>query len=294
MLNFEFLVQIVISSLQTGAIYALVALSYIVIINATGILSFAQGEWLMAGAMIGVVALLRLNLPYAAIFLGAVIVVGLLSLGSERLLVRPLLNRGAPIISLIVMLLGVMIVVRNGTGLLLGKAPISMPLPFGGTPIRFTESIFIMPQTLFIYVTVGAIFLGIWFFFEKTRLGTAAKVVAIDPEAARLMGVNIQRVVLLSFLAGGAIAAVGGLLMAPLSSAIFTMGLIPAVKGFVAMVIGGVGSPLGALVGGLTLALVEGFAANYISTTWAEAIALVILIVMLLVRPSGIFRSIHG
>ena len=108
------------------------------------------------------------------------------------------------------------------------------------------------------------------------------------------MGVNIQRVVLLSFLAGGAIAAVGGLLMAPLSSAIFTMGLIPAVKGFVAMVIGGVGSPLGALVGGLTLALVEGFAANYISTTWAEAIALVILIVMLLVRPSGIFRSIHG
>lgn len=290
----DFIFQIVVSSLQTGAIYALLALSYIVIINATGILSFAQGEWLMAGAMIGVFALLKLNVPYAAMFVGAMIIVGLLSLGSERLFVRPLIKRGAPIISLIVMLLGVMIVVRNGAGLIFGKTPISMPLPFGTTPLRLTESLSLMPQTLFIYVAVGLVFLGIWFFFEKTRLGTAAKVVAIDPEAARLMGVNIQRVVMLSFLAGGAIAALGGLLMAPLSAAIFTLGLTPAVKGFVAMVIGGVGSPLGALVGGLSLALIEGFAANYISSTWAEAIALVILIVMLLVRPSGIFKSIHS
>lgn len=290
----EFLIQIVTSSLQTGAIYALVALSYIVIINATGILSFAQGEWLMVGAMVGVFGLSKLNLPYAAMFVLVVVFVGLLSLGSERLLVRPLINRGAPIISLIVMLLGVMIVVRNGVGLILGKAPFPMPLPFGTTPLKIGDSLSLMPQTVFIYVVVGVIFAGTWFFFEKTRLGLAAKVVAIDPEAARLMGVNIQRVVMVSFLIGGAIAACAGLLIAPLSSAIFTMGIIPAVKGFVAMVIGGVGSPLGALIGGLSLALLEGFAANYISTTWSEAIALVIMIVMLLVRPSGIFKSIHG
>lgn len=291
-MDWETIVQLLFASFQTGSIYALVALSYVVILNATGILNFAQGECLMLGAMAGVALLVGARLPYPVMFVAAIAVVALLSVLSERMVVRPLVRRGAPLIALILVLLGVMMVFRHATGLILGKRPQFAEAPFGLEPIKLTSSLLILPQTIFIYLTVALVFLAIWFFFERTRVGMMVKIVGIDAEAARLVGVNMELVTVLAFAAGGAIAAIGGLLMAPLSAASFYMGLTPGVKGFVAMVIGGVGSPVGALLGGIVLALVETLAASYLSSAYADGIAFLVLLLMLFFRPAGIMGSL--
>jgi branched-chain amino acid transport system permease protein len=286
----ESLAQVAISGLQAGCIYALMALSYLVILNATGILNFAQGEWMMLAAVLGFV-LLAAGMPYPLVILTSVLAATALALLAERLVVRPLTNRHAPHTVLLISLFGVLLVARYGAGSLFDRQEHPLPGPLGSDPLRLAAGLFILPQTLLVYAATAAIFGAVWLFLQRTWLGRSLRVAAIDPLAAEGVGVNLGQVRLVAFGLGGIIAALVGWLYGPLYAAGYLIGIVPGIKGFIALIIGGTVSVGGALVGGLVLGLIEAAAARYLPSVYSEAVAFLALMVVLFARPSGLLGS---
>lgn len=283
----EFLPLILLSGLQVGCIYAMMALSYYVIINATGILNFAQGEWMMLSAIFGVL-LFAAKMPYIVVVLLAVGGATGVSLLAERLVIRPLQARHADVHILVVALLAILVVVRYGTGVLFGREEVRLPGPLAEAPIVLGDNLFVLPQTLFVLATTAATFLALWLFLHRTTFGRSFRIAAIDPLGAQIVGVDLGRVRFAAFAIGGFIAALLAWLFGPLHAAGYLMGEAPGVKGFIALIIGGLASPLGALAGGLALGLFEVAAAYYIGSLYSEAIAFAMLMLFLFVRPKGI------
>jgi branched-chain amino acid transport system permease protein len=281
--------QVMISGLQVGCIYALMALSFYVIQSATGILNFAQGEWLMISSVLGVVLLAFM--PFAVAFILAVLLTTGLALLSERLVIRPLQKRNANLVTVILSLLGIMIVARYGTGLLFGQEEYPLPGLLGSDIIAIGDSVFLQPQTMVIYATTAIVFASVYIYMQRTWLGRSLRVAAIDPLGAALIGVDLQQVRTIAFGLGGLIAAITGWLYAPLYAAGYMVGIVPGVKGFVVMVIGGMASPLGSLIGGIALGLIEVASARYLSSLYSEAIGFVVLMGVLFVRPEGIIAT---
>jgi branched-chain amino acid transport system permease protein len=284
------LAQVLIGGLQTGGIYALIALSYYVILSATGILNFAQGEWMMLAAVFGVV-LLNAGLPYGVAVLISIAAATVLALAAERLIIRPLqARRASPGMQLLV-LFAVLIVVRHSTANLFGPQDYPLPGPLSDRPLILGHGLFIRPQTFVVYGAVVIVFVAMWWFMRRTWLGRTLRVAAIDTVGAQLIGIDLGRVRLTAFFIGGLIAALTGWVYGPLFAASYAMGDAPGIKGFIALIIGGVGSPLGALVGGLGLAILELATARYASSLWSEAVSFLVLIAVLLVRPNGLIAT---
>ncbi len=281
------LAQVLIGGLQTGGIYALMALSYYVIISATGILHFAQGEWMMLAAVFGVV-LLGLGLPYALVVVISILIATAVALSAERLVIRPLQARNASHGMLLLVLFAVLIVVRHITAHLFGPADHNLPGPLPDEPIIMGNGLFILPQTFVVLVTVIGVFLAVWWFMRWTWAGRSLRVAAINPLGAQLIGIDLGRVRLMAFGIGGLIAALTGWLYGPLFAASYAMGNAPGIKGFIALIIGGIGSPVGALIGGLSLGVLELATARYTSSLWSEAVSFLVLIAVLLLRPNGL------
>ena len=216
---------LVIAGLQVGCIYATLALSYYVITRATGILNFAQGEWMMLAAVLGA-SLLSLRLPYAVAVFASVVLSALVAVAAERLIIRPLENRKAPLDTLIVALLGIMIVVRYGTGLWYGHEEHPLPGPLGVNPMVFADGIVLLPQTLLVFAATAALFIAFWALDRYTRLGLTLRVAAIDSVGAQLCGISLSQVRLVAFGLGGLIAAVVGWLYAPLYAAGYLIGAV--------------------------------------------------------------------
>ncbi len=286
----EFLPLIVLSGLQVGCVYAMMALSYFVIINATGIANFALGEWMMLAAVVGA-AMLAAALPYPAALLGSIAIATAVSLVAERLVIRPLQRRNADINILVVALLGVLVVVRHSAGLIFGREEVRLPGPLPEAPIILGENLFVLPQTLFVFAVTAATFLGLLLFLHRTSFGRSFRIAAIDPLGAQIVGVNLAKVRFAAFAIGGLIAAILGWLYGPLHAAGNLMGEAPGVKGFIALIIGSLVSPLGALTGGLLLGLFEVATAYYIGSIYSEGIAFAMLMLFLFVRPQGIIAS---
>jgi len=286
----EFLPLILLSGLQVGCVYAMMALSYFVIINATGILNFAQGEWMMLSAVFGA-ALLTANLPYPLAVLCAIGGATGISLVFERLIIRPLQNRNADINTLVVALLGILVVTRYSTGLIFGREEVRLDGPLPQVPIVLGEILFVLPQTLFIYAATAASFIAIWLFLHRTTFGRSFRIAAIDPLGAQIVGVDLGRVRVAAFAIGGLIAAILAWLYGPLYAAGYLMGEAPGVKGFIALIVGGLVSPLGALTGGLLLGVFEVATAYYIGSLYSEGIAFIMLMLFLFVRPQGLIAS---
>jgi branched-chain amino acid transport system permease protein len=280
-------VQVMLSGLQIGSIYALLALSYYVIIIGTGILNFAQGEWMMVSGVLGV-TLLSLGLPYSVAFCGGIAGATALALASERLVIRPLQQRRASEAITLLALFGIMLVVRYGTGIIHGRLDEPLPAPAGNHVFRLGTNVFVFAQSLLIYGVTTAIFVGVGLWLRLTWLGRSLRVTAIDPMAATLVGVDLNTIRTLAFGLGGLIAAVVAWLYAPLYAVGYLTGAIPGIKGFIALFIGGTSSPLGPLVGGLLLGIVEVAAARYLPSIYAEGIAFALLMVILFVCPSGL------
>jgi len=281
------LAQVLIGGLQTGGIYALLALSYYVILGATGILNFAQGEWMMLAAVVGVV-LLELGAPYPLAVVMSIAAATAAALMAERLVIRPMQARHASHGMLLVVLFAVLIVVRHSTAHLFGPADHPLPGPLPDRIIFLGDSLFIRPQTVVVYVCVAAVFIAVWWFMHRTWPGRSLRVAAIDPVGAQLIGIDLGRVRFIAFGLGGLIAALTGWLYGPLFAASYAIGNAPGIKGFIALILGGIGSPLGALVGGLSLGILELAAARYASSLWSEAVSFLILIAVLMLRPSGL------
>jgi len=284
--------ELAVGAAASGCVYGLIALAYLLIIRPTGIINFAVGEWAMVGAFGGFLLLTKYEWPYPlgmAAVLAFMFVVGW---ATERIVVRPLVEKGAPLLAPILALLGMLVVFRESVSVSFPPDPHPVPYAFGiGRlelgPVGGTyQSFFIIALTLIVFI-------GVWLFFERTVAGKAFQAVALHRRAAALMGINLSRVTALSFGAGGVVAGLGGLLVAPNVSAHYLMGVPLAIQGFTALVIGGVGRVEGALLGGMVLAFAEQFTVRYapIPSGYAQGVPLLLLMVFLLVRPTGLLKA---
>ncbi len=288
------LLELAVSATASGCIYALVALAYLLILRPTSIINFAIGEWAATGAFIGVAVLTplvwpRLEGPYGLALLAVPAVLGVLGWLVEALTVRPLIRRGANITSPILALLGVLVIFRESLTILFGADPLPSPPPLGFKRVVFGPFAGVSQQFLIIAATF-ALFAATWLFFERTIWGRAFEAVALNRRAAALMGINLRRVTTLAFVSGAMVAGLAGLLMSPLTSAYYMMGLPLAIQGFTALVIGGVGRVEGALLGGIVLAFAEQLGARYlpIPSGLTLGFPFVLMIVFLFLRPSGL------
>jgi branched-chain amino acid transport system permease protein len=276
------LLELSLSATASGCIYALVALAYLLMIRPTGIINFAVGEWAMVGAFGGYLLLAKHELPYPvgmAAILGFMLVVGW---ATERISVRPLVEKGAPILAPILALLGMLVVFRE-----------SISLGFGPDPHQVPEPVDFQHLKYFMIGATAAVFIAAWLFFEKTLWGKSFEAVSLNRRAAALVGINLSRVTAASFAGGAAVAGFAGLLVAPNISAHYLMGVPLAVQGFTALVIGGVGRVEGALLGGLLVAFAEQLTVRYapIPPGYAQGVPLLLLMLFLLVRPTGLLRA---
>jgi branched-chain amino acid transport system permease protein len=291
------LMELAVGAAAGGCIYGLVALAYLVVLRPTGIINFAVGDWATVAAFGGFVALSALELPYLA---GMALVIGgafLLGWLTERVAVRPLIERGAPVLAPILALLGMLVVLREAVSVGFGPDPHPVPQAFGFGRLELGPLAGITLagsyQSFYTIAVTGAVFGGVWLFFERTLAGKCFEAVAIDRRAAALMGIDLRRVSALAFGAGGAIAGLAGLLVAPNTSAHYLMGVPLAIQGFTALVVGGVGRVEGALVGGLVLSFAEQLTVRYapVPAGLAQGVPLVLLILFLLVRPTGLLKA---
>jgi branched-chain amino acid transport system permease protein len=274
--------ELSISAAASGCIYALVALAYLLMIRPTGIINFAVGEWAMVGAFAGFLFFSKIQLPYPvglAAILGFMLLVGW---ATERIAVRPLVERGAPLLAPILALLGMLVVFRESISLGFGPDPHQVPEPVGFEYLKY----FMIGTTLLVFALV-------WLFFERTVWGKSFEAVSLNRKAAALVGINLSGVTAASFAGGAAAAGLAGLLVAPNVSAHYLMGVPLAIQGFTALVIGGVGRVEGALLGGLLVAFAEQLTVRYapIPSGYAQGVPLLLLMIFLLARPTGLLRA---
>ncbi|MBI2954075.1 MAG: branched-chain amino acid ABC transporter permease [Chloroflexi bacterium] len=282
---YQQVLQYLMTGVTVGSIYAIIALGFVVIYNVTGIINFAQGEFVMLGAMI-MVSLYKNQVPMVAAFVIAVLLTTIIGAALERLAIRP--AKGASIVTLIIITIGASITIR-GLGLITwGPNTSSLPAFSGDAPLVIgTASI--VPQTLWVLVTTAILLIALYLFFERTLLGKAMRACAINMSAARLMGISPSVMAMVSFALSASLGAVGGVVMAPTTLATYDMGTMLALKGFVAAIIGGMSSTPGAVAGGLLVGVLESMGAGLISSGYKDAIAFVVLFLVLFVRPNGIF-----
>ena len=279
------LLQFVFSGMTVGAVYALVALGFTIIFNASGVVNFAQGEFVMLGGMITVFAHASgLPLPLAALI--AVAVTAAVGVALDRLAIEP--ARGAPVVSLIIITIGASIFIRGASQLVFDKQIHSFPAFSGDDPIHVLGAT-ILTQSLWVIGGAIAIFVGLWLFFTKTLLGRAVLATSNNRLAAQLVGINTKFVMTLSFALSAAIGALGGVLVTPITLTSYDVGLALALKGFAAAMLGGMGNPKGAFVGGLLLGLLEALTAGYLSSQYKDAAAFIIILAVLFFMPQGLF-----
>ncbi len=280
----EFL-QFLFSGLMIGSIYALVALGFTLIYNASDVINFAQGEFVMIGGMVTFFAVAAgIPLPFAALLALAVAVV--VGIALHRLAIEP--AKGASPVTLIIITIGASIFLRGVAAVVFDKNFHSYPAFAGSDPIRIGGAT-ILPQSVIVLAGTLAIVVALWAIMSKTMIGKAMIATAANRLAARLVGINTAAIVGVSFILSAAIGAIGGILVTPISLTNYDVGTLLALKGFAAAMLGGMGHPFGAVVGGLIVGLLETFGAGYISSSYKDAIAFLVILGVLFVMPQGLF-----
>jgi branched-chain amino acid transport system permease protein len=278
------LLQYLISGLTNGAIYALIALGFGIIYNATTIINFAQGEMVMLGALCAIsIYHLAPSLPLA--FFGGMALGAVVGLVFERLALRPV--RDPSPITLIIITVGGAVLIKGVAMLIWGKDAFPLPPFSGDAPIHMGTAT-ILPQNLWVMGITAALVLGLEAFFRLTLMGKAMRACAYNTKAARLVGISAGRMVQLSFGLAAALGAGAGILIAPLTLGVYDMGTMLGLKGFSAAIIGGLGSLMGGVLGGLVLGVAEALATGLISSGYRDAVAFLLLLVVLFLRPQGL------
>ena len=283
----EQLLQYLVSGLTNGAIYALLAVGFVVIYNVTDILNFAQGENAMLGALLMITLHGQLGWPLIPAFLCAVALVALLGGTIYRLILWP--ARHAPPLNALILTLGVSIVIK-GLGLVYwGSDPYALAPFSSGQPVQILSAV-VPRQSLWVMGTMAVCVLGLYLFFQHTGLGRMVRACSVNRVAAPLMGIHLGAMATITFALGSALGAVGGAVVAPLTLATYAMGSMLGLKGIVAALMGGLTSAPRALAGGLLLGVLESLAAGLISSGAKNAIAFAILVLILFLRPGGLAR----
>ena len=290
----DIFLQQLVNGLTIGSMFALVALGYTMVYGVMKLINFAHGDLVAMSAFVGLsiyTQVLGSRTPslwvVVVIFVLTALVIALVGVALERIAYRPL--RHAPRLSAVVSALGASLVIQNGIMLLWGPSMRIFPADIipgitwnvGGVVISLIQ--------LLILVISLVLMVGLYFFIDKTKIGTAIRASSIDQDTARLMGINVNTIILAIFVIGSALGAVGGLFIGLYYRGIyFNMGWNYGLYAFVAAIIGGIGNIPGAMLGGLLLGLFKAFIAGYVSSTWADAFTFIMLIVILIVRPTGI------
>ncbi|HWJ03444.1 MAG TPA: branched-chain amino acid ABC transporter permease [Verrucomicrobiae bacterium] len=283
----EVFFQQVINGLSVGSIYALIALGYTMVYGIIRLINFAHGDVFMVGAYIGFFATTSLGLPFIPALLLAMALCALLGFTIERIAYKPLRNH--PRIAALITAIGMSLLLEYGGMLIVGPQVRTFPEVFSETQYNLGGVIFKFGDVVMILTSIVLMVL-LQFIVHYTKTGKAMRAVSHDYQAALLMGINVNNTISATFAIGSALAGAGGVLIGVYYNSIDPlMGIIPGLKAFVAAVLGGIGIIPGAMVGGLFLGLVEAFVSWAGYSTWRDAVAFAILIIVLIVKPAGLF-----
>ncbi|HIP30889.1 MAG TPA: branched-chain amino acid ABC transporter permease [Sulfurospirillum arcachonense] len=278
-----------LSGVTVGFIYTLVGLGFTVIYNSSGIINFSQGEFVMAGGM-STVFLIYAGLPLGVAFVLAILITSMIGIVLYKLIS---FSRDSSQISLIILTLGFAIFLRGLAQIIFDKQLHTMPSFVGEGAFEIFETT-LSYQALLIMVVASAIVISLYLFFQKTKTGQAMVAASNNVDAAKLMGINIKKILILNFAISAVIASIGGILLTPITSTSYEVGIMLGLKGFCAAIIGGLGTPFGAVAGGLLLGILESLVAGYISSEYKDAVAFVVLLAILFFMPGGIFGNLKS
>ena len=278
------LLQFLISGLTVGSIYALVALGFSIIYNASDVVNFAQGEFVMIGAM-SAIFLLHDGLPYPVAVFCAISITVLVGLALDKLAIEPAKN--ATVVSTIIITIGASIFLRGAALLIWGKEIYALPPFTGDTPITIGTAT-ILPQNIWVMAGTAAAVFAVKYFFDKTLMGKAIMACSFNKKAAFLVGINVKQMLLVSYGLSAALGSAAGVLVTPITFMSYNSGVMLGLKGFCAAILGGMGNSSGAVAGGLLLGLIETVGAGFISSGYKDAIAFFVIMLVLFFRPSGI------
>jgi len=279
--------QFLYSGMTVGSAYALAALGFTIIYNTSGVINFAQGEFIMLGGMLAAM-MAGAGVPLPLAIIGAVILTAIVGLVMEKAVIEPAQN--AQVVTLIIITIGASLVVRGLVQIWLGKGTHTLPAFSGDTPIEFLGAS-LLPQSLWVLGVTLLIVAALGWFFGRTLLGKAMLATSHNKLAAQLVGINTRRVLLLSFGLAALLGAVGGALLAPITYTSYDAGIMLGLKGFVAAVLGGLGGGVGAIAGGLILGIAEAMTAGYISSAYKDAVPFVLILLILFFMPRGLFGA---
>ena len=279
-------IQTLISGLGLGSIYALIALGYTMVYGIAKMLNFAHGDVIMIGAYTGIISAISAGMPPVITVIVCVAVCTLLGVLIERFAYKPL--RQASPLSVLITAIGVSYLLQNIALIAFGSQQKAFPTLITLAPFRFGE-ISVDGITLLTLAITAVIMVVLTLFINKTKLGKAMRAVSEDKGAAELMGISVDRTITMTFAIGSALAAFASIFFGMTYVYIKpTTGAMPGIKAFTAAVFGGIGSIPGAMLGGIMLGLIEQFSKTYISTLWADAIVFGVLVLVLIVKPSGL------
>lgn len=277
--------QFLFSGVTVGATYALAALGFTLVYNASHVINFAQGEFIMLGGML-TVFFLASGLPMPLAVALAILIPAAVGVLLERFAIEPAKN--ADVVALIIITIGASLVIRGVVQIWLGKGTHTLPPFSGDTPIDLFGAT-LRPQMLWVLGVTAAVVASLWYFFSRTLAGKSILATSYNPLAARLVGIDTSWVLFVSYALAGALGAIGGILITPITLTSYDAGIMIGLKGFVAAVVGGLGSGLGAVVGGLFVGIVEAMAAGYLSSAYKDAVPFVLILLILFFRPRGLF-----
>ena len=280
------LVQYIITGLTIGAIYALVAMGFNIIHNAMGIVNFAQCEFISLGGMFMYTLVVMLKVPLAISFFVAMGAITLLGALIERGPIR--YARSKEIIVLIFLTIGLSGSIRGTAQQIWGTDNVGVPAFSGEQPIQLLRGATIVPQHIWIFGITILVMVLLHYFFKKTLMGKAMRATAVNRQAAALVGISVTRMNMVSFALSGALGAVAGMIIAPITTTSYDTGIMLGLKGFAAAILGGYGNFAGAIVGGGLLGILESLGAGLISSQYKDAIAFLVLLLVLFLRPTGI------
>lgn len=282
------ILQYLINGISIGSVYAIIALGYTMVYGIAKMLNFAHGDVIMVGAYMSFCVTNYLGLPAIVSVVAAMAVCTILGIVIEGLAYKPL--RGTPSLAVLITAIGVSYFLQNAAQLIWGTAPKNFTSVVTMKPIMlFGDKVVITGEVILTVVVSAIVMIALTLFTGKTRTGKAMRAVSEDRDAAQLMGINVNRTISTTFAIGSALAAVAGVLLCSnIPTLQPTTGSMPGIRAFTAAVLGGIGSMPGAMLGGVLLGIIETFSKKYISTDFSDAIVFGVLILILLLKPTGL------
>lgn len=278
---------ILLAGMTNGSVYGLIGLSLSIIYGASRVINFAQGEFVMLGAMSAILFMMTYSLPAPLALLAVIAVVLVIGFALERGIYRPLIKRGAPPLTIMIGTLAGAIIINGGALLIWGADQQFVPAVFSLEPMVLGPLTTNAQQLAIVLVFFGSL-AAVWYLLYRTQFGLCIRATGVNHKVALLMGIRADRIVGFSFLFSAVVSGVSGILIGPLLGGQVAMGLLLTVKGFMAAILGGLGSPFAAAAGGIAIGLMEALMAGYGTSLYAEPAIFLVILVMLFIRPYGL------